>query len=483
MQRDSNITVSPLAFAKAVSDPAIKEVIDLDTGNFLETTSLISSQRVQSLVEERVDIVARMTRGQPRYVCSLCHVPVYLVSQSQEHRFFFRHRHEDGSCPAQTRCPLTEDQIRARKYHGLRESEPHKRVKSLIVESLEADAAFSEILTERNWRRQSGVGFRRPDVQAKHGSGQIAFEVQLSTTFLNVVVGRREFYREEGGLILWVFASFDPDYRLLTTNDLLFSNNSNVFVVDDETKSVSRETGIFHLRCHFREPLRNCDVVKDRWVEQIVPFHELVQDRENQRVFFFDYATAEAALMDEIHQEQKALEAQAQAKNRLAFEKFWLIHGGRQFKHTPENRIAWSELQDRFTAHNLALPDYPDSDQEFAAMLFTLFSVREGKPIGWKFSKLVQIAHLLAESHPRQLIPFGHAIQIYQRGAQLSGEDVSGKWQNRLDNGLTEKLRSFDPEFLPDPSHMPLMKLLFPEVAERVGAYTLKAQSAGLKEG
>jgi len=478
MQRDSNITVSPLAFAKAVSDPAIKEVIDLETGKFLETTSLISSQRVQSLVEERVDIVARMTRGQPRYVCSLCHVPVYLVSQSQEHRFFFRHRHEDGSCPAQTRSPLTEDQIRARKYHGLRESEPHKRVKSLIVESLEADAAFSEILTERNWRRQSGAGFRRPDVQAKHGSGQIAFEVQLSTTFLNVVVGRREFYREEGGLILWVFASFDPDYRLLTTNDLLFSNNSNVFVVDDETKSVSRETGIFHLRCHFREPLRNGDVVKDRWVEQIVPFRELVQDRENQRVFFFDYAIAEAALMGEIRQEQKTREAEVEAEDRLALEEFWLVHGGRQFQHTPANRLAWFELRDRFATRGLTLPDYPDSDQELAAMLSTLFSVREGQPIGWRFTRLVQVAHLLAESHPKQLVAFGHAIRIYRREAQLSSEDTSAKWKRRLENGLSARLHQFDADLRPDREHLPIMQFLFPEVATKVSAYLVKAASS-----
>ena len=47
-------------------------------------------------------------------------------------RFFFRHKTEDGSCPAKTRGTLSEEEIRARKYHGLRESEAHKRIKQLI---------------------------------------------------------------------------------------------------------------------------------------------------------------------------------------------------------------------------------------------------------------------------------------------------------------------------------------------------------------
>jgi hypothetical protein len=480
MRFASNITVSPLAQAKAVKDPAIGEVIDLDTGEFVDTVQFISGYLFQAVVEQRVEILARMMAGNPHYVCATCHVPVYLVSRPEEHIFFFRHRHEDGSCPAQTRSALSEQEIRARKYHGLRESEPHKRVKALILRSLDADAAFSDVRTERNWRSdKNAAAYRRPDVQADHASGRLAFEVQLSTTFLSVVVGRREFYRQEGALLVWVFAGFDPDYRLLTTNDLLFSNNSNVFVVDDETALRSEQTGIFHLRCHYRRPLRDGDSVSDCWKERIAPFHELLQDRERQRAYLFDYSTAEARLREEIAEERRQRIAEAEASDRNDFQEFWLAHG-RHFKHTPENRAAWQDLREQFAARGIALPDFPDSDDEMTAMLNALYSVRGGLPVVWKFTKLVQIAHLLAENHPRQLAAFGHAVKIYKRENQLNEEDNSRKWRNRVAGGngslgLSERMHAFDPELRPDPALLPMTRLLFPEVALKVEAYLAKA--------
>ncbi|WP_447954223.1 DUF6035 family protein [Sphingopyxis chilensis] len=100
--------------------------------------------------------------------------------------------------------------IRARKYHGLRESEPHKQLKAMLLRCLDADPSFSDIATEQHWKSSTREkAYRRPDVQAEDSSGKIAFEVQLSTTFLRVVVGRRDFYREESALLIWLFRGFE----------------------------------------------------------------------------------------------------------------------------------------------------------------------------------------------------------------------------------------------------------------------------------
>lgn len=475
-----NITVSPLAQAKAVRDPAIGEIIDLDTGEIIDAVAFICGHLFQALIEQRVEILARMVANKPRYVCSTCHVPVYLVSRPEQHIFYFRHRHEDGSCPAQTRSPLSYEEICAHKYHGLRESEPHKRIKAFILRSLAADPAFSNELAERNVRsKKNPAQFRRPDVQADHSSGRLAFEVQLSTTFLSVVVGRREFYRDEGMMLVWVFGSFDPDYRLLTTNDLLFSNNSNVFVVDDETTQISEDTGIFHLRCHYRRPIREGNSVSDSWDERIVPFRELVQNRERQRVFLFDYARAEASLRKEIERDRIQQVLALEEIDRRDFRDFWLTHG-RHFRHTPENQTVWRQLKERFERRAIELPLFTDSDQEMAAMLSMLYSVRNGTPLVWKFAKLIQIAHLLAENHPRQLVTFGFALKTYQQAVELEKQDTTGKWRDRLNGtnesvGLAKRIREFDPELSPDPALMPLMRFLFPEVAKKVDAYLRKS--------
>ncbi|WP_447954224.1 DUF7830 domain-containing protein [Sphingopyxis chilensis] len=106
------ITEAPLAPARSVPRPAIAEVLDLDTGEFMESRGFITSFLYQELVKERGIILGRMHRDEPRFVCADCMVPVYLVSRPEEHIFFFRHRHEDGSCPARTRSPLSEEEIR-----------------------------------------------------------------------------------------------------------------------------------------------------------------------------------------------------------------------------------------------------------------------------------------------------------------------------------------------------------------------------------
>jgi hypothetical protein len=235
----------------------------------------------------------------PRHICAICAVPVYLVANPLK-RFFFRHKSEDGSCPAITRGALTQEEIRERKYHGLRESEAHKRIKSLIERSLIADPAFAteSIVSEKRWNSaHDPKKWRQPDVQAVSAAGKFAFEVQLSTTFLDVVVSRRLFYRAEGALLVWVLASFSPEYRRLTTDDLLFSNNSNIFVVDDETVRVSEDKKSFHLKCFFRRPFRDGDVIDATWDSALVKFADLVKDPDRQRIYGRHYRRAFAGFI------------------------------------------------------------------------------------------------------------------------------------------------------------------------------------------
>ncbi len=84
---------------------------------------------------------------------------------------------------------------------------------------------------------------RRPDISATWRGGlRVVFEAQLKTTFLDVVVRRRVFYRDQGALLVWILRSFDPFDRRLTVDDLLFKNNSNIFV-DQLTIFSSKASG------------------------------------------------------------------------------------------------------------------------------------------------------------------------------------------------------------------------------------------------
>lgn len=471
-----NITIAGLSPAQAVQKPEIAEIMDLDDATFRRAVDFIESHQHQHLVIARNDVVARMKDGRPRYCCALCSTPVYLVATTEK-RFFFRHRVEDGSCPAQTRHPLSEAQIRERKYHGLRESAPHKRIKELIERSMRADPAYRAIAQEKTWRSiHDPAAYRRPDVQADSDEGMLAFEVQLSTTFLSVVVERRLFYRDEGALLVWIFGSFDPDYRRLMTDDVLFPNNSNLFVVDDETTAISEAKGALHLRCHYRVPVRDGNMLADEWREEIVPFSAMTQDRAGQRAYAFDYEGEEAALKERIRFEEAQAKAALERIDRADFFEFWQEHG-RRFTHTEENRANWQQLRGRIQRRCIALPEWPDNDSELRAMVSALCSVRKGLPVGWNYTKLIQVGHLLAENHQRLLVAFGHALKIYERTEQVANEDSKGKWAERM-KPVSTAMRNFDPAYLPDADLSPLMAFLFPEVAEKVQSYLQRQQLA-----
>lgn len=84
---------------------------------------------------------------------------------------------------------------------------------------------------------------------------KIVFELQLSTTFLSVVVDRDIFYRLNGYYIIWVF-NFDDNkeyvnlYNLMC-KDIYYGNKRNIFIFDQKAQEMSSEAGELYLRCQW----------------------------------------------------------------------------------------------------------------------------------------------------------------------------------------------------------------------------------------
>lgn len=470
-----NTTVDPLSQAVAVDTPAIKDVLDCNTGDYRDVRQWIGSWRYELLVPQRLDIKERIGTA-PRFRCSLCSVPVYLIA-NQHKRFFFRHDREDGSCPAQTRSPLSRDEILARKYHGLRESEPHRRIKALVARSLTADPAFSEVLVERQWRSSSDPrNRRRPDVQATGPMGGVAFEVQLSTTFLDVVAARRCFYRQEGALLVWMMGWFDPEYRRLTTDDLLFSNNSNILVVDEETTTLSESTGRFHVRCHYRRPVRKGDELVDHWESSLVAFVDLRRDDEAQRCWHFDYEGEAAAMRAAIAEDRLQRDNEIATALREELFRFWSSRNPPLLLDDAE-RARWATLRRGFSGRGISLPVAPDEDSSFVALMNALSSAKEGRPVGWNYRKLIEVGHRLAEGDPQHVVAFGHALRHFGAADAMEAQDGTGKWKRRRAT-IRASLERGDREFMPDIASLPLLMLLIPEVGKKMQTLIAKANAA-----
>lgn len=460
MIADRNTTIDPQAPASPVEDPEIAEVTDLVDGIIHDVRTFIASHLYGEFVARRVQIRESLRTPKPALACSLCGAVVYAVA-SPEKRFFFRHSVEDGSCRAITRQGLSESEILARKYHGLRESEAHKKIKHLIERSLTADPSFApeSIRQETRWRASSDPkSWRQPDVQATRGEQRFAFEVQLSTTFLGVVVERRLFYRGEGATLIWVLGRFEPDYRRLTVDDLLFSNNSNILVVDDETTSLSEENHCFHVRCFFRVPIRDGLDIRDRWEEKVIRFSELTIEPSSQRAYYFDYdgeakrlvGTNEQALREEVFACWSSVEP--------------------HFDGRPESLARWQAVKSCLAERGVELPDTPSQNSSFRAMVHGLLSAERGIPVGWQFSTLIEVAHHMAQGYPEHILSLGYALKLSGHDALVEQQDSTGKWKRRRER-VRLQIKAGDSSVMPDTRWLPALSFLFPEIGARVRSF------------
>lgn len=436
-----NVTIDPRAWAQAVSKPEIEEVRSLKSGFVMDVRRLISAFRYERAILLRQKLKSLVKNNEARVVCSTCGVPVYLACSTSK-RFFFRHRHEDGSCPAVTRTGFTEADIRAMKYRGAQESEAHRRNKALLLRSLAADARFTELLSEQTWRASEGLpGLRRPDVSASVSGLRLAFEVQLSTTFLDVVLNRRAFYRAEGAALVWVVPNFHPYDRRMTDDDILFSNNSNIFVVDEGTAAASEAASSLIMKCWYRRPVIDGDKIADEWIERLVRWDEIKVDVDLQTVVVFDYIGEAARLREEVKTAKLDRIAARQAAIEQA--KVAVEHDLREqvfrFVLDDDEDCDYLGFQKEWLAINRQLMDincglngkHPDV-AKVIRFVHLIESAKSGRPVGFKYKNLAEIGHHIFHQHPDLLMAYGFMLRAFKTRDALDRDDRTKKFEAKI---------------------------------------------------
>lgn len=432
-----------------VAAPEIAEVLDLETGEIRAVEDVIGVDYEKAL-QLRLALKQGIAAGAPLLACPLCIVPVHMVSLAHERKFYLRHEIEDGRCPVRTKGGLSEERILAMKYDGARESAAHIRMKEIIAESLRGDPNFSDVEIERVWKGEESNTHRKPDVRAVwKGFLPVAFEVQLSTTFLRVIAERREFYLRNGGLLFWVFNHFDMGDARLTQEDVFYNNNRNAFVANEDTLLASTAAGSLVLECAWSEPLFEDGQILWSQKRQHVRFSELILEQDHQRAFFFD--------ADAARERCEALTKDWPL--RRDFRMYWIARNG------AHNDAQWLDLRRRFSDRNIELPRWPDDGHGLVALLDTLYSAAEGRPIGWRYADLVKIAYHVFDKHKGHLWAFKLMLAAHGRGPQIKAEDKTGKWRSVKVKIYREAWVQGDAAFAPDRRHDALIVFLFPEIA------------------
>lgn len=426
------------------------EVIDRVNGDWVGLEAFLAGMDHGEIVEKvRVGPRAQLADGTGRFVCPYCEQPMFLAAipvKRSEKRFYFKHVHDTGQCAGP--AGQSASQINARKFNGAKESELHRLVKTRLVASLEVDPAFTDIRPEARYIDEDGVQWRQPDVQSRYLDSPIAFEVQLSTTFLHVIAQRMKFYRRNHVFLLWLFRDLDCRHFRQSEDDLFYTNNRNAFRVTEESEALSKQSNRFALECMWHEPTVHESGVVDQVSSRTVFFDELTKDVSAQgipRCFYFDYESARPSA-------ERCADGYAL---RQRFEAHWLA--GR------EAGEEWDALSVKLERRGHVLPRYPTHEDGFHQLFDMLYSVKHGKVVGAKHGSLVKMAHYLFDRRKGFLLLFHYALSAYGRVEAFKMADTGSNPFSDKVEGYRAKLKSA-PEYAFDSKHVGLVRFLFPEI-------------------
>ncbi|ENZ0173458.1 DUF6035 family protein [Providencia rettgeri] len=297
----------------------------------------------------------------PIALCSECFQPVVLRANIYR-TIFFSHTNKSEDCPVKTTTNLTSDEILALKYNGQKEGKKHKENKKLLANLLKFDPFFSDkVYVESTFRETNPYGiakrWRRPDITtsiySENREQSIVFELQVSTTFIQVIVDRENFYKENNTYIMWIFLEFDCEQ--FTQLDISYANKSNAFVFDEEARNLSIKNKKVIMKCYYRKPYMTKNLSIDyTWEHQLVNFDELSFDFINKKIYFSDPVFMINQINDEIIAEKQKIE-----KDKIEREKRAAAMRGDLWKRRSYSEVYSEEEQQKRTTSNRDIITYP----------------------------------------------------------------------------------------------------------------------------
>lgn len=221
--------------------------------------------------------------------------------------FHFAHLKDSDDCHIKTNNQFTKEEVDRIKYNGAKESILHQNIKENIAECLSRNQhnnkGISQIEVERVISDKVDKEWKKPDINAYFLTKRIAIELQLSTTWLDVITRRQHFYKEQGIYIFWIFNEFNlnDDVRKLTFNDVIYTNNQNAYVFDDEMYEQSITENDLILKCYYKTYCKNrYNEIEEEWEDSVIRLSDLTFDEKNFRIFYHDAEKQKSEVEQEI---------------------------------------------------------------------------------------------------------------------------------------------------------------------------------------
>ncbi|TDE29309.1 hypothetical protein E0I61_09095 [Flavobacterium ranwuense] len=293
----------------------IETVLNLDTGQIIYANTFLElGDHIVFPYREKCQDAYKKKR-EPFLVCDTCGQMVQISGGKgvKGKIKYFKHLKDSNDCPIKTDTKLSREDILRGKFNGQQEGALHIETKNLIYDFLclnketkgEISFAKPEMVnkSERNY-----LEWKKPDITSVFKEKKLVFEIQLATTFLDVICERQHFYKENKTFIIWVFKNFEieADKQRFTQKDIFYSNNRNAFILDQEAINLSNINNDLFLLCQYQKPKSNVENIEYEWESKYINLNELTFDEASYKVYYFDVDKAENKVKLEI--DKKILE-------------------------------------------------------------------------------------------------------------------------------------------------------------------------------
>lgn len=132
----------------------------------------------------------------------------------------------------------------------------------------------------------------------------MVIEIQLTTTFVDVILGRNDFYRDRNIYILWVFYDLKNNF---TQKDVLYDDGGyeNLFLFDEEAKDTSIRNNNLYLKCLYKKYYCNPDTGEIKrektFTSELIKFDDLKFDKEKNVIYYYSPIEAKEQLKEKQH--------------------------------------------------------------------------------------------------------------------------------------------------------------------------------------
>ncbi len=375
------------------------------------------------------------------FACEICNQPVYLAGNlKKEH--YFKHWQEIGDCPIKTSGKYSQKEINRMKYNGAKESKAHIEIKEYLYEMLSVDHLCSQVNKEKVVKSIDIEGWwKKPDISLFVRDNNVVIEIQLSTTYLDVIVDRTLFYEKNETIMLWVFAEKAMQGFRFTEKDIFYNNKRNAFVITSESKKISKENGRLHLLCYYQEPFLENDIIKDKWTEQIISIEEMKFDENQFKVYYFDY-----------EQHLKSLKGVLLDSLSKQFESFWI-----------NQDQSGEEARDRQTVNfivkfNELGVEIKEIGHKFSNIISALYSLKYGKVIKYRFPNLLGLTNMILEEYKDYTYIYLWAIDIFNRRKEIENADSFKRKVEKFKKESPWQTCEYDG----------FISILFPELSDKI---------------